>query len=336
MCMGSGCGADEPMHVYASEYETGEVMVRLDGTLCAAHLDFLDEHVRRLESVLVAESDDLVDITIHGVVPISECGQGFFGCFKRGEIHTYWWSVDHEVVHAVHARAGTTSAFWREGLAEALRGKRTERGDASVLDSIGKPGDELDYATAGHFSRWLIEDYGIDHVPALARGEPFDSIFGVSLEDAAAAYEGSAPWSYPGDPSRCDFAPLGVDGTEMTTTRIVVGCDEETASQYIWPPSANRTLTIDTAGTFELSISPGFGVFVMPCQLDVVEDEPENEYLGDVLIEGVEDGFPSYFGSDVPSHSVQLEPAKYLVTLIPDEGIEGPQTVTVGFQREMP
>jgi hypothetical protein len=61
--------------------------------------------------------------------------------------------------------------------------------------------EDPNYASAGHFSRWVLETYGeqsyralLNH-PGSAR-EAFEATYSMSVEDAEALYYDEAPHSY--------------------------------------------------------------------------------------------------------------------------------------------
>lgn len=318
-------------------YRTEEAVVHADVALCAPHLAYLDAHIRQAEQILEAESDELVDVTVFDALPVPGCPAGTLGCYRRepDEVRAMWSAVDHEVVHAVGARiAEPLDPFWREGLAEAVSGRRTQAGLESVLDSLDDEPHELSYATAGHFVRWLIETHGVEHMPALARGAPFSDIYEINIEAAAETYESTAPWSYPARDS-CDFEAIELDENSATTADVVVACDDATAPDYLFL-ATHRTMRLDQGGEFELRVDRGIGVFIMACQLDVLVDEPDSDFVGDVLREGSLatgplPGLPTFFESDV-THALHLEAGAYRFTFQGSEEL-APQTMSLEFRR---
>jgi hypothetical protein len=124
----------------------------------------------------------------------------------RAEVHSTRRARDHELVHLVAYQLGDPGPFFQEGLAVVLgdRGRYLGR----PVDDVARPSARRapllalihafdsdqpgqGYAIAGSFMKWLVGRFGLARVTGFFRAarsqEPanaFDSVFGVSLEEA--------------------------------------------------------------------------------------------------------------------------------------------------------
>ena len=118
------------------------------------------------------------------------------------------------------------------GIAEALSG-RTHDGEADVVSLAGlEDGKDVEYSTAGHFTRWLIQEYGVEGVRDLARESSFEDAYGMELADAGADYDANAPWSYPHwNPCRGERLDATSEGEWVHD--VVVDCDDPWSSAEV-------------------------------------------------------------------------------------------------------
>jgi hypothetical protein len=94
-------------------------------------------------------------------------------------------------------------------------------------------------------------------------------------------YEEQAPYAYPAmDP--CPFPEIS-RSPERWVHDAVFSCESEDATQFEWT-GANvvRRLTLDAAGTYELTVSGGEGVLMVGCQTEVLEQRPPDFSNGDL------------------------------------------------------
>ena len=98
------------------------------------------------------------------------CGGVVGGCLEAasGRVYTTDASLEHELVHALVRAQTNTDAFFSEGLAVALAGP-TAFGPYPPAFPVASPA-EVDYVSAGHFVRWLLEREGPAAVLAHMRG----------------------------------------------------------------------------------------------------------------------------------------------------------------------
>lgn len=324
--LAAACHGPDEAFVYESE----DVTIRAYDSLCAGDVAFVKRTLHRIETDLDAPGAGPIEIEIVNQLPVPGCTSGAVGCSHDEGITTIWEFVDHELVHqVVSRRSETLPSFWSEGLAEAFKGARTQRGDASVSESIPlEPGD-LDYNTAGHFVRWLWETRGVEAMRRVASGEPFEDVYGIDVDEAATLYEADAPWSFP-PRSPCDYPPLVRDESGVANVEVDCEADDSTAFGFWYGIGAPRRLDLAAAGTYELRVEGGGGVSICACQTDVLDERPEDKYVGDVISETAGLKVPTPFESGVV-HTVELEAGSYRVLPMLEEDKErGTVRVEIG------
>ncbi|MEM9459662.1 MAG: hypothetical protein AAGF11_36125 [Myxococcota bacterium] len=280
--------------------------------LCRGNIELIEQtitHVEQSLDVKVEEPEEPIEIAIWNRYAnvVDHCGEGPSGCYTNGEIHTLWQALEHEIVHAVHAPLGWPEPLWSEGIAEALSG-RTRDGQDDVTALVGLESyRQVDYATAGHFTRWLLEEHGIEGIRALARESSFESTYGRTLADANVDYEADAPWSYP-DWNTCRGARLDATSEAEWVYEFDVDCDQPWSSaEYESGPTAWRTIDIEQSGSYRAYFTGVRMVGVLACQLDILVDPPEDDMVGDIVSETAGSVLPTFFVGDEP-YDVQLEP----------------------------
>jgi hypothetical protein len=129
-----------------------------------------------------------------------------------GDIHSTRSYHPHEIVHRLAAELGDPGRFFHEGLAVALGDEGKQGGQSvdtlarkamaglklrSVVDQFAKVDAGAAYPVAGSFVGYLVRRHGAATVAQFFRGcEPkasvrdrrFEMVFGVSLDDAGAAW----------------------------------------------------------------------------------------------------------------------------------------------------
>ncbi|MEM9454555.1 MAG: hypothetical protein AAGF11_10275 [Myxococcota bacterium] len=310
-----------------SVVEIGQLaVVNSDEPLCGGD-------IHRIEQAF-AHIQDVLDVSVHEPIPVfvydrisdyersieGRCRSGSSGCFSNGEVHTLWQSLEHELVHAVARPAGFPAVFWDEGIAEALS-DRNERGEADIMSSLELPPGELpSYRTAGHFVRWLLEEYGPEGIRRIAREEAFSQAYGFELSDAIDDYEANAPWSYP-HWNPCSGELLSSTGPDTWVVDIEINCADRSATvEYSLGVGAMRTIDIEQGGVYRLALHGGRGLNIVACQLEVLDSPPASDFAGDIIREDAGLKPPSQFVSD-EEHLVELEPGRLLMYLSTEEGI---------------
>ena len=324
----AGCGDDLP----PIRYETEKALIGTDFDLplCEGDLVRLDTQIRFVEDFLDAESDEKIEIYVYEDQPPGCPG---LGCWNTnlGVVQTLWNSVDHEVVHAVVARFASPPAFWSEGIAVALERNGTHEGGATVLDSAAITDErQLDYATAGHFVRWLLETRDSAAYPRILNGESVDAIYGASLEDLAAEHEATRPHAYP-PWSPCDYPELTEAEPGIWTETIAVSCSEpDSSSAEGYRFAVPRSVELE-AGRYELTTTGGVGTRVVGCQMDAWPDPPPSMANGDVPneVENSQTSVGLLFHSG-STHELNLTDGVYKVVVSTEADAED---VTVDLRR---
>ena len=126
--------------------------------LCQGELDRIDLHASAIEQRFQVEAPPNIIIRLTDTFPVSNCPLGLTGCYLSPDIATMSRSLDHEIVHAITDQLAIPGVFWREGIAEVFGNKPIIPGRARVVDNIENAASsrDVDYETAGHFTRWLL------------------------------------------------------------------------------------------------------------------------------------------------------------------------------------
>ncbi|WP_096327260.1 hypothetical protein [Nannocystis exedens] len=137
------------------------------------------------------------------------------GCWDAPVVHTTWGAASHELGHAyAHPVRARPLNLLQEGLAEAtegtvhgrMRGSREKLGDY-LFEPVGT--NTTVYEAAGHFVRWLLEEYGMTTTlemyartrPGMSEAElsaVCEDVLGVAREGLLAGYVTDAKDYYPG------------------------------------------------------------------------------------------------------------------------------------------
>jgi hypothetical protein len=269
-----GCSAC--LELPSIQYETEEALIGtdFDVPLCPDDLDRIDRHIAFVEDMLDAQSNEKIEIYIYAGSP-PRCHEGGYSCYddRRKMIRTNWSDLEHEVVHAIVDRFAEPPPFWNEGIAVALDRNGTHHGVATVMQSIHvRDSLDLDYSTAGHFVRWLLDEYDPTHIRPILEGAAFEPMYGVPFANTAASYEAERPYAYP-PWFPCDYPLLPwQDGVWRESLEIT--CDAKGGSTAEGGPfSVLRTVELEPGG-YELDIHGGFGVRLLGCQIDAFEEAP--------------------------------------------------------------
>ncbi|MEM9459663.1 MAG: hypothetical protein AAGF11_36130 [Myxococcota bacterium] len=318
------CGADDARVVTHIE---DRAVVMFDRPLCRDDIALIEETIAHVEQSLDVKVEVPIEIAIWNRYAnvADHCGEGPSGCYTNGEIHTLWQALEHEIVHAVAAPLGRPEPLWTEGIAEALS-NRTRVGHETVDAQLGlEDSRQVNYSTAGHFTRWLLEEYGVDGLRALARERSFEDAYGLNLTDTIADYEARAPWSYP-HWNPCRGQALDASPANVWVDDIAVDCAAPWSStMYNSGPTVVRTLDIEQPGTYRLFITGATMVGALACQIDVLPDRPDDDMAGDIIRESTRD-LPTFFVSD-ELYEIVLKPGRLQFSFTVED-----EAATVGFE----
>lgn len=321
----------EPLPPIRYETEKALIGTDFDEEICPYQLQALDDHIRFVEDVLGAPSDEKIEIYVYGEGPPNCPG---VGCYVHGRdiVQAYWAALDHEVVHAVEARfVDRPRVFWSEGIAEALETSGTHEGASLVTDNVPmQDRTELDYATAGHFVRWLLETEDPTLIRRMLGGESTEAVYGRDIAPMASQFEAEQPFAYP-PWFPCDYPPLPSPEEGVWTETIEISCDhpEGTAGEN-YRRSVVRSVEL-TAGRYALETFGGSGTRIVGCQMDVWPEPPPPMANGDVpnQVEMSQTAVGVLFESGRP-HEVMLTDGVYKVVVAT---LEEREEVTVELRR---
>jgi len=329
LAIASSCAADD-VSLPPIRYETSKATIgtSFEEPLCEGDLQHIDARIRYLEEVFDAHSDDLVEIYLYREKP-PECP--IFGCFVHGRyIASEWTALDHELVHAVVSRIGRPEPFWSEGNAVAFSGGRSQAGTADITEQIPLDARSLDYVSAGHFMRWLVEQKGgPSQIQKLLVPEPFSNVYGMSEADAEAEFLQTAPWSYP-PLFPCSAPELG-GAVGQWEEEVAVDCESaDTLSRTGYCATVVRSLRVEDPGMYEL-VSAGGNVRLVGCQLDALPEDP-GAPAGDIPFE-YEDTVPIFKAFEPGiTHELRMDVGLYEIT-VESCDLEEPSAVMVRLTR---
>ncbi len=276
---------------------------------------------RRPSGIATAGADE---IYLYAPTEVEPCDRSPLGCYKPGEdyIATAWQFVDHELVHAVSKEIRYPSLFWSEGAAELFRteGTRINPTGELLVDDLSTDHDP-DYFSAGHISRFIVEELGWERYRRIVRGEPIDSVLGLPAADLVADYLAAAPHSYP-PMSPCPYPELPVVGARAWGERLAFSCASDAATQFETVGSSGssgaavvRRVELE-GGRYELHQQGGDGVIVVGCQTEELGAEPPPFSNGDVpnMAEAQQTAFGKRFDADVV-HTVDLTAGVYRLAI---------------------
>lgn len=273
----------EPLPPIRYVTEKALIATDFDEEVCPYQLEAIDHQIRFVEDMLQAPSDEKIRIYAYADGPPDCDALGCYAYDDSGVIKTYWASIDHEVVHAIEDRfVDEPRTFWSEGIAVALEEQGTHEGWSLVIDNVPITDyHELDYATAGHFVRSLLENDEPKLIRRVLEGESTDVVYGRSIDAIAAEYEAEHPFAYP-PWFPCDYPGLPSPEVDLWMETIDVSCDnpEGTAGEN-YRRSVVRSVAL-SAGRYSVETIGGSGTRIVGCQMDVWEDPPPVMANGDV------------------------------------------------------
>lgn len=321
----SASGCQDPLDLPPIKYETERARIgtTFDDPLCAGDLAWFDSQIQDIEHLAGVTRAKPVEVYIYGNETSPPCPSTPFGCYYADEdvAVAIWPSVDHEMVHAVTRGVHFPSNFWDEGTAEALSENGTHRDATSPLTvDITRSNSRPNYATAGHFIRFLYEDFGDEAAQQLAHGGPVEDITGLSLEGLVALYETEAPHSYaPRNPCPDPIVPQ-LDETTWGAP-YDFSCESEDATQFEGVGAGIvRILELDQPGDYEVLVEGGDGVRIVGCQMDDTDEELPDFSNGDVMnqAELSQTAFGTFFESDT-AHRLTLTEGRYRLALTSED-----------------
>lgn len=275
------------------QYETPHLRIatNFDQPLCRGDLDHYESMITTLEIVLDTTVDERVDVHLWDLTMMAPPGwctlPGVVGCYVDGVVYADQASIDHELVHVIVDSIGSPASFWNEGAAESLESDRTYLNDELPTDNLNQESPYLDYATAGHFSRWLFETYGVERYRALLRApgtarEAFEQAYEMTIEAAEEQFFAQAPYSY-GAFIGCDDPELPQVGAMQWSETIEIDCDNPHVYGGPLGMASVRVLTITERHDYTISTTAEGGVISACRDVDLdskpVEDDPAS---GDV------------------------------------------------------
>ena len=287
LCVVLVCGCEEATELP----DLPELTVEIEGirigladdyedTPCAGDLSRLEAHLSEVESLTGFRRSSPIDIYL--MSPEGVCREGSRACY-RGDldaVFSSWGDLRHEVVHAVErGNLNFPSVFWAEGHAEAGGGLTSWKSihGPLLVEGLGS-NDLVNYASAGHFARYLVETRGWEaYQRAIESG--VEEVFGVSEEELVAEYEREAPAAYP-PRHPCPFPELQSDGAGEWRESFNFSCDTPGATQYEYrgfpaSPGAAILRSVELeAGTYEVELDGGREVVLLGCHTEELEVVP--------------------------------------------------------------
>jgi hypothetical protein len=305
-------------------YETEHLRIgtNYDAPLCRGDLDHFELVVTTLEERLGTTVTEPVTVYLWDENPGWCTSEYASGCFRDGVVYGDALSVDHELVHAVIATFASPAALWNEGAAEALQSDRTLRGSSTPVANLDRTTLEVDYLTAGHFSRWLVETRGIETYRSLLRAGgsarvAFEDTYAMTIEDAQAQYLSEAPYSY-GALIGCEHPELPqVDALTWSDT-LEVDCANADVHATTGGLGAFRVLTITARDDYAFSTSAALGV-ISRCDDEDLASPPMTDDPEFADVPPITDAFvyqyTRIFGADGEVTVLDLVPGRYEVAV---------------------
>jgi hypothetical protein len=247
-------------------YTTENLQIHTDVERCAGDLARWDGFVEHVETYLDVDMPYVVDLHVWSDANFDGpalCGIDRSGCFRdsRQAIYTAMVAVEHELIHAVTADLGNRDAFFREGVAEALSGS-TQFGLYPPTFPAGRS-REVDYRSAGHFVRWLLETGGpepmVDYLST--SGADVDEFEAIYFSDFEQKYFAEAEPSY----ARVYEHPapaLVRDGAISWSSELIFDCSREDVRRGDPGLVVMRDFEVPEPGYYAFSSSTGGAISI--------------------------------------------------------------------------
>jgi len=222
-----GCGYPTDLPI---EYKTEHLRIGIEfdeGRLCQGDLLELERQIARTEVELEVELKKTYKVHIWSDETwwsgaVNNCpSDTALGCVRnhRSTIWTTRLMLGHEITHAVMG-GSKLHPFFDEGLANVYGGQQAHFGSTAPSANADTDRQTTDIRTGTHFVRWLRERWGPQQLARFAKtgGDGFggfESIYGMSLEQAEQLYFAEAPYAY---------ASLdGCDGPALASAAMIDG-----------------------------------------------------------------------------------------------------------------
>lgn len=298
---GAGCHTELPI-----QYETEHLRIGtdLEHPLCEGDLLALERIIETVEDELSLEMGRVTTVYVWDddnwlSGPHKNCpsGESTLGCthYPNPTIWTSTQALDHEIVHAVLG-GRQLAPFFEEAIADVYAGRQTRFGNTAPSDNQGTDAASADLTTGRHFVRWLRERWGPEKLGELVRAgrssfDEFESVYGISLEEADALYFEEAPYGY--------AAMFGCDGPELVrendsgwAAEISLDCEagEDTRVAGIGT-IAHRTFTVTEPGYYTIVIEGDwFDIYRCSSEARIEEAPSLTDHLADAPVHHA--GFP--------------------------------------------
>ena len=313
----------------------------------------MDEQVEFVAQLLEQELNDPFSVFWYEwYTDIEACPESAMACANNnGDVFTNWDSMAHELVHAVANELNPHAPpVFAEGLAVVLEG--------TTLPNLGSPTPDvtvhetlssLSYVRVGHFTRWLVDTYGIDALLtayeaarwsndlAKRQDEAFKLAYGKGWNELLEEHERDAPDYFRGlGPFEIcatdDVLPW--DGNRWEHTVVVDCASDSTIARLgnINEPEMWRRVAVEIpkTGWYRFEFSSEFAAVAaqinacmasdsaMEAELPVLDDWTVETVWGDRRTLGLFGwvGWPAEFGPFMPGHPdvrVWFEPGKYII-----------------------
>lgn len=216
------------------EYATEHLVVHSDIERCAGDFarwdGFVEFAVAYLDEPTPEEPLEIYVWEASNFDGEALCGYWTGGCFyeSTGISYASSYSVEHELVHSLTRDYATWDSFFVEGLAEALSGANQFGHIGPIFPVRGS--SHVEYASAGHFVRWLLETRGRDllvmHMNGNGGVAQFEDIYGVAFDTLTEAYYTTASWLYP-RLYRYPANSLEIEAEKMWSSELEFSCDRD-------------------------------------------------------------------------------------------------------------
>lgn len=217
------------------EYTTEHLVIHSDVALCAGDLARWEGFIGFAENYLGTNMPHDVRVYVWSERPFdgeAYCGvEVDGGCFRRsrGVDHVFGVQevMEHELVHALTRDYAARDSFFIEGLAEAVSRDTLFGRYAPEFPIKGSP--HVDYRTAGHYVRWLLERFGVEPVRLYMNSAgtivDFEQIVGYDVEQLNADFFAEAPEKYPAL-YRYPVPPVDTNG-ELWSAEVEFSCERD-------------------------------------------------------------------------------------------------------------
>ncbi len=278
-----GCSDKLPVPEIRYHTEHLHIGTEFEETLCAGTIDSLENHVVFLENILETRIDNPLEIYLYEDEPC--INREISGCYDyiNDRIMSTPSSAYHELVHAVSYRWGGPVDFYSEGVAEAFEGQRTEFSNFLPSQNLGQDSYNISRSTAGHFFRWLYEEYGVAPLKTLFKESrsrssasnaewAFEKAYGISIDVVENRYFDKAPESYPGF-IWCDIETLPWSGPVWRHT-LKLDCSEKHTQGH---KNMIRVVgfEIGQSGRYTFEIEEPACAYITMCQTEIIEMDGE-------------------------------------------------------------